>query len=144
LKIAKDIGRPIGPIAPTSEKVLLYALDAEESSVTQPEEELTARAQRIDEEYVRSNSAFVLSVLPATKPADLFILDEVFRDQMHLVDWLRDAYHPLGVEFSENIFFAPPKRFPLTVKELLREHEVAAVSTICFSYNPAQDVSDRT
>lgn len=127
---------PVGPIAPLVDKAMIYALDAEESSMIQPVEKLTDHAVRLDEEYTRSNCTYSMSVLPATQSKDTFILDDVYRSQPELVDWLRQMYRHVGIEFSNRIQFAKPKQFAPLVAELLREDsEISAVSTICYSYN---------
>ncbi|MFB9905559.1 hypothetical protein [Allokutzneria oryzae] len=126
----------VGPIAPMPGRTTLYALDAEESSVTEPEEKFSDRTVRIDGEYTRSNSAYAISVLPATEKDDIFILDEAYRSQTWLIDWLRKVYRVLGIEFAERIHFATPKNFAATSVPLLEQDSaVAAVSTICYSYN---------
>ncbi|MEV2226901.1 hypothetical protein AB0E01_44790 [Nocardia vinacea] len=128
--------RPIGPIAPSNGQVLLYALDSEESSITQPEEEFSARAREIDREYIRMNSGYALSVLPSSQPEDLFILDRIYEADLPLIGWMREVYRPLSIEFSERIHFAEPKNFSAVVSDLLvAAPEVCAVSTICYSHN---------
>ena len=135
----------IGPIRPLPSKPMLYALDAEESSMQEPEEELSKEGQAIDEAYIRENSIFAFSMLPSTKPEDFLILDEVYEHQPELLAWFRSVYDKLNVHMTDQVQYATPKHFKRKVVRILADHsELDVVSTVCYSYNSQDLFPDNT
>lgn len=134
--LSKNLNPFVGPVPPQPDKIMLYALDAEESSMIQPEEHLTKLSKEIDSQYVRLTTAYTTSVLLSSKKDDHFILDEVFQNQMPLIDWLRRVYDSIGIQITDHIHFAPPKRFAAKAQKIIeKETTISVISTICFSYN---------
>lgn len=124
-----------GPVAPVLQERVIYALDALESTMQVPESALSPEDVRNDEQYIREHSQFMLSVLIASKPDDIFILDKTFEGQTFLIEWLRKIYGRVGIKMSENIYYALPKEFAVTARAILEtEPTIHTVSTICFSY----------
>lgn len=133
-----------GPTKPLYDRTMLYALDAEESSMLQPYSALTSSARTEDAQYIRDNSVYTCSVLPSTQPEDVFILDSVYKTQPHLVQWLREVYVRLGVQFSKHVEYASPLRFATKSVELCKERpDLQTVASICYSYNSQAAFPDK-
>ncbi|HKU18131.1 MAG TPA: hypothetical protein VJP80_02550 [Candidatus Saccharimonadales bacterium] len=132
-----------GPAKPLYDRTMLYALDAEESTMQQPYAELSSAARKEDVQYVRDNSVYTCSVLPSTQPDDVFMLDAAYEAQPQLIQWLRDVYANLGVQFSRHIVYAPPQQFAAKSAELLKARpDLQTVASICYSYNAQRAFPD--
>ena len=124
----------VGPTLGEPGEALLYCLDSDESTMICPEEQLTAHAKIVDEEYVRNNSAFILATLAATKEKDHFILDAEFKNVSHLLQWQLAIYQKLGLTPTSNIYFVSVKNFAAFAKNLLKQEKLKTISTIGYSF----------
>ena len=124
----------IGPTLGESIEPIIYCLDSDESSMIQPETQLSERARKSDLEYMQNNTAFMLSVLASTKPTDHLILDQKHLDTPELLKYTYGIYEKLSLTPTKNIHYAKQKNFANTAKNLQKELGIKTISSIGYSY----------
>lgn len=124
-----------GPTLGDSKDRILYALDAEESSMIKPESELSEKEKEIDTEYVMNNTTWALSMYAWSKPGDCFMLDDEYKKYPHIIGWLQKIYNRLGFKLTQNIVYAPPKKFAEQAVKIAELENYDVIASICFSFN---------
>ena len=124
----------VGPTLGNGREPILYCLDSDESSTLEPESSLSPHAKSADEDYIKSNVAFTLSVLPTTQPHDLLILDHTFTTMIPFLQWHQKIYRQLGLNPTHQLHFAPSKKFAPLAQKLATQAHLSTLSTIGFSY----------
>ncbi|MEK7571264.1 MAG: hypothetical protein AAB553_03235 [Patescibacteria group bacterium] len=122
----------VGPTLGNPQEPIIFSLDSDETYMLT--DQLTAEELKKDRAYTRDNSFYGFSVLSLTKKTDAIILDESFKTVPHLVAWIQKIYRTLGLETTEDVYYAKPKHFHELAKKIAEEKGIGIISTTCFSY----------